>query len=356
MRYLSFQRGYFKVEAFIDSMEFSYILVIAFSSAFLATFLVAGWIIPALKRLGLVGQDCHKLDKPEVAEMGGLAVIFGFCLAVSIAEILFLASEKSFDSSAVSAAVSVFVIAGLIGVLDDLFKLSHKVKPVLLLLAAAPIILYGLVDPVIPLPFTVLDLTAYQALYFFVIIPVAVTGAANVSNMLAGFNGLSTGIAIITSAAMALASWIHGSREMAFLFITMTGAQLAFLYYNRYPSKVFPGDTGTLSFGAFYAAGIVIGGVIFAGFIAFMPLIINASMSLLSVGGFFEEKQFRKEKMSAFRIGKDGRISFTRLEKPLTLCKMLLYKKPQSEQTLVLKVFILSILSSALGLAWAATR
>ena len=48
-------------------------------SFFLTLFFIPGWIRGA-KRTGLVGEDVHKIEKKEVAESGGVSVIFGFLL------------------------------------------------------------------------------------------------------------------------------------------------------------------------------------------------------------------------------------------------------------------------------------
>ncbi|MFH1721829.1 MAG: hypothetical protein ABH950_04400, partial [Candidatus Altiarchaeota archaeon] len=181
-------------------------------------------------------------------------------------------------------------------------------------------------------------------------VPVGVTGASNVVNMLAGFNGLMSGLGIISCLSLTLVSLSLGQYTSAYLLLTMVGAQAAFHLFNRYPAKVFPGDTGTLSLGALITAAIVVGNIEFWGVLFLGVHILNATMSLGSVGRFFEEKTFRKEKFSALHIWEDGRISFDVLEKPITLCKTFLYKRPQMEYELTGRVCTLHALISVIFL------
>jgi len=337
-------------------MLYLQVLVFAFIAAFTATFGATLHLIRVMKSKGIVGADCHKRNKPEIPEMGGLAIVLVYPLVLIASGLLFRQSYLGFTFKGIIAALAVFEIAAIIGVFDDLYKLSHKIKPILLLFAAAPLILLKIGVPVIRLPFFSIDFTNLfgmdlSLLFWLVIVPLGVTGAANVSNMLAGFNGLSSGLSFIGSVTLAIAAYFMAQPSAAMIFAAMAGAQLAFWTFNRCPAKIFPGDVGTLSFGALLAAGIIVGNLEFFGVLVMLPQILNASMSLLSVGRFFEEKQFRKEKLSALKIEKDGKIWFTRLEKPITLCKILLYKRPQSESMLVAKVFVLGIISSLAALA-----
>ncbi|MFH0862728.1 MAG: hypothetical protein V1875_06850 [Candidatus Altiarchaeota archaeon] len=337
-------------------MDFSQITFIAFALAFAATYAATLYTIRHMRRQGIVGQDGHKPSKPEVPEMGGIAILQAYPLVLIAAALLYKLSNPSFSLTPVIAALGVFEIASFVGVVDDLQKLSHRIKPLLLLLAALPLILLRPGLPIIRLPYLTIDFynlfgSDLSLLFWLMLVPLGITGAANVSNMLAGFNGLSSGLSFIASVALAAAGYLTNQHSVVLIFTAMAGAQLAFWWFNRYPARIFPGDTGTLSFGALLAAGIVVGNIEFIGLLVLLPQLFNASISLLSVGRFFEEKEFRKEKFSAFKIEKDGRIWFTRLERPITLCKILLYRQPQTENALVSKVYVLGILSSLAALA-----
>jgi hypothetical protein len=57
-----------------NSIEF----IAGFFVAMAMTFVIIPWLIPRLKARGVVGIDLNKPSKPEVAEMGGIAVVVGF--------------------------------------------------------------------------------------------------------------------------------------------------------------------------------------------------------------------------------------------------------------------------------------
>ena len=71
---------------------------------------------------------------------------------------------------------------------------------------------------------------------------------------------------------------------MAIISMSMLGTLIAFLYYNKYPAKVFPGDTGTLIIGATIAAIAFIGRVKLIAFIVLLPNIIDAALKFYSYG------------------------------------------------------------------------
>jgi len=52
-------------------------LIVALAS-FAITFLSVPVLIRKFARAGITGKDMHKAGKPEIPEMGGLAVVAGF--------------------------------------------------------------------------------------------------------------------------------------------------------------------------------------------------------------------------------------------------------------------------------------
>jgi len=52
-------------------------ILAVFAASLLTAVLGTLLLIPRLHRAGITGKDMHKLGKPEVAEMGGLAIVAG---------------------------------------------------------------------------------------------------------------------------------------------------------------------------------------------------------------------------------------------------------------------------------------
>jgi len=81
----------------------------------------------------------------------------------------------------------------------------------------------------------------------------AIVGAANAVNITDGMDGLAAGLSIIAVGATALflPGAPAGERAVA---MALCGALGAFLVFNRYPARVFMGDTGALAIGFLLAA------------------------------------------------------------------------------------------------------
>lgn len=222
------------------------VIIISSILAFIITYLFLRWGIPKLKKEGIIGKDVNKPDKPEVAEMGGLGVLLGVVLALSLTTAI-IAVNDGFDVRIVVFIYSILMV-GIIGVIDDILSLPKWVKFLLPILGSIPLIIYGsLIDTKIGIPF--IGMVDFGILYVILILPIMYTGAANLTNILAGFNGLEYGLAVVNYIFLIIVGSMYEKNLIVLLSTTMLASSLAFLLFNRYPSKIFPGDTGTLIIG-----------------------------------------------------------------------------------------------------------
>ncbi|MBU0662677.1 hypothetical protein KKH30_05080 [Candidatus Micrarchaeota archaeon] len=245
------------------------VAALASLSAFLVCWLLVPFIALRLKKRGIAGRDMNKLHKPEVPEMGGIAVLFGFAFAVMFALGLYgFEGTSDFNLTALLAAFSTIVLVGIIGIVDDLIgwragikQWQHALMPVF---AALPIMVLpqviGFTDMTIP----IIGVVSFGIYYAIFVVPVAITGASNAVNMLAGLNGLEAGMGIlITGTLLLIALFLPvghpGQIEVTIILAAMLGALIAFLRYNWAPAKVFGGDSLTLMIGASAAAVAIIG-------------------------------------------------------------------------------------------------
>jgi UDP-N-acetylglucosamine--dolichyl-phosphate N-acetylglucosaminephosphotransferase len=100
-----------------------------------------------------------------------------------------------------------------------------------------------------------------------------VSAGANASNMLEKFNGLGAGLGLIMAAAFAVLAVVAGRPEGLLLLAPYFGATIAFLWYNKIPAKVFPGDTFTLFSGATIVAAAITVDLKEVGTLLFIPMI-----------------------------------------------------------------------------------
>ena len=84
------------------------------------------------------------------------------------------------------------------------------------------------------------------------------TGFSNAVNLTDGLDGLATSVTIITTSTFALLAYKENNFPVLVFCLTIVGALIGFLLYNRNPAKIFMGDTGSLALGGILAAISVI--------------------------------------------------------------------------------------------------
>lgn len=259
--------------------------------SFLLVYLITPWLIKYLRRIGLVVKDQNKKGKPLVPISGGLAVLVGVC-----GGILFFVFYRTFFANVgggglvpnyqnlvllFASMVSLFVIT-LIGFLDDLVieksknyskGLSQWQKPLLTVAAAIPLMVVSAGTSFVYLP--IFGLVDFGILYPLLLIPIGVVGAANMVNMLAGYNGLETGMGIVYIGMLGLYSYVNGRSAAALIAMVTFFALLAFYLYNKYPAKILPGDSLTYLLGAVIAIIAVIGNIEKAAIISAIPFFVE---------------------------------------------------------------------------------
>lgn len=268
-------------------------ICIASGLVFIVSFLVAFFSVPILikkfKKAGITGKDIHKLGKPDTPEMGGLSIVAGLVSGVLCAVALStLTSSYIFnysfiifsDLTALYAALTTILIIAIIGIFDDLVSLRHSIKTLLPIFASVPLVAIAAGDPYVSIPF--LGSFYLPIIYPLILIPIGVTVMANLTNMFAGFNGMEAGLGLMVSLGLLPIALKSGSMEAIVLLLGLSGALTAFLFYNKYPAKIFCGDVGTLTIGGTLAAVIILGNFEVAGVIVMIPYLIDFAIKALN--------------------------------------------------------------------------
>ena len=142
--------------------------------------------------------------------------------------------------------LSVFLIT-LIGVYDDKFNMSHRLKFIFIILIAIFVSFNGInienfgtyfgyslaVPMLIAAPFTVF----------------AIVGFTNALNLMDGLDGLAGGLALIMLVTFFLIGLEHNDSFLMTLSSVFAVAVMAFLLFNWFPAKIFMGDSGSLALG-----------------------------------------------------------------------------------------------------------
>ena len=155
------------------------VAALSFSVSFW-TFRVA---IPLLRRKGIVGRDVHKPGRPEVPEMGGLFIVSGFAAGIltTVAANTFLERFLTIRLDEMLAVLCVALLAALIGTIDDLMGVRQRVKAILPLFIALPLVAVRIGDTTMSVPF--FGAVDFGLVYTIVLVPLGVAGAANAVNM-----------------------------------------------------------------------------------------------------------------------------------------------------------------------------
>ena len=235
-------------------------------------------VIPKLKEMKFgqtirtEGPQSH-LAKNGTPTMGGVMIIASILITT-----LIFAGVNFFTLIALVSTLGF----GLVGFLDDYIKVVKKrslgltpkqkifgqVTLAILIPLAQVIFKPEMTKLVIPFFESTLDLgLLYVPFMAFVII-----GTVNAVNLTDGLDGLSSSITVVVSIFFIAISMMAGITEVSIFSASVMGACLGFLVFNKYPAKVFMGDTGSMALG-----GAVIG----------MATLTNMTLLIPIIGGIY---------------------------------------------------------------------
>ncbi|MCI8538383.1 MAG: phospho-N-acetylmuramoyl-pentapeptide-transferase [Oscillospiraceae bacterium] len=256
-------------------------LILSFSVAFLASFLLGQVLIPWLRRLK-AGQSIREdgptwhMSKQGTPTMGGLIFIIGIAIAVFTIGWSDLTGGRRGGLFVLLFAL----VFGVIGFIDDFVKVKHHqnegltvAQKFLLQLAAAVAFTVlmrseGYLSPNLYVPFLNVELTLPWGLYM-VFAAFVIVGAVNAVNITDGIDGLATGVTMPVALFYTAVAIYWGHQELGVFGAALFGGLCAFLIYNFHPAKVFMGDTGSLFLG-----GVVCG----------MAFALDIPLALILVG------------------------------------------------------------------------
>ncbi|MBV8715410.1 MAG: phospho-N-acetylmuramoyl-pentapeptide-transferase [Chloroflexi bacterium] len=252
--------------------------------AFLITIVLGYPYLNYLRRAGLGkrirsdGPSSH-IDKTGTPTMGGLLVsVVVLALTVCLTLILYRESGRS-----ILLPMVVMALTTLLGWYDDRMTLvgrkgegmRARTKFALLggIALAASFVLWdrpnGLgIDfvylPGIKKPFEI-------GIWVIPLSLLAVMGSAHAVNLTDGLDSLAGHTAAVAYAAYGIIAAQYGQIYLVTFCFTVTGALLAFLWFNAHPAEVFMGDTGSLALGATLAiVAMMLGQVLLLLFIGFV--------------------------------------------------------------------------------------
>ena len=208
------------------------------------------------------GPQSH-MHKKGTPTMGGISFIIAIVISLIVAMFL--------DSSNIQYYI-LFIYTtisfSIIGYIDDMLIVVKKKndglapRKKLMLQILFSVIFYILVTFIykdvnyIHIP--VFDYNLNISYFYIIFLVFWQTGFSNAVNLTDGLDGLATSVTIITTSTFALLAYKENNFPVLVFCLTIVGALLGFLLFNRNPAKIFMGDTGSLALGGILAAISVI--------------------------------------------------------------------------------------------------
>lgn len=177
----------------------------------------------------------------------------------------------------------------------------------------------------------------------FIIIPVA----GNTINSIDVLNGVASGFIIIATIPLLASIAIFGSHEVFLAALPLLFASVAFYKYHKFPSRIFPGDSGTLLLGVMYGALAIAGRSEIIGVIALLPAVMNSFLFLASVKRIVEHRQVKARPtilMDDFKLA-----ASTDRAAPATLVRLIVADGPLGEKEIGNKIFKLAAFTALLA-------
>ena len=208
------------------------------------------------------GPQSH-MHKKGTPTMGGISFIITIVISLIVAMFL--------DSSNIQYYI-LFIYTtisfSIIGYIDDMLIVVKKKndglapRKKLMLQILFSVIFYMLVTFIykdinyIHIP--VFDYNLNISYLYIIFLVFWQTGFSNAVNLTDGLDGLATSVTIITTSTLALLAYKANNFPVLVFCLTIVGALVGFLLFNRNPAKIFMGDTGSLALGGILAAISVI--------------------------------------------------------------------------------------------------
>ncbi len=213
---------------------------------FIVSFLIVAILMPLIMKLshkiGFTDKPTKRKKHKKVTPLCG-----GFTMFIGFFVVYYFIANRFESTHGIWVFLASFLIL-VIGLVDDYYKSVGKEFPILprliiQILAAIIVFNAGIAFKGFTNPFT----GVYVELNTFLQFVLSITwifGVTTVINWSDGMDGLAGGISLVSSATFFVAAIILSQEYSASISITLAGAIAGFLIYNKYPAKVFMGDSG----------------------------------------------------------------------------------------------------------------
>ena len=237
-------------------------LIVIFIISLLVSTIGTKMLIPFLKQkqfgqfIREEGPQAHK-KKAGTPTMGGVMIVLGIMVGLIAGMI---SNGEIADTIAIIFTMLAF---GAIGFLDDFEKiakknnlgLTAKQKILLQVLLSLGIGLYMIfsgngTDVLIPFANVYVNF-GLLFMPFVILTEVAMSNGVNLSD---GLDGLASAVTLVVAILFAVVGYTHDVYILMVSGLAIAGSLIGFLVFNKYPAKIFMGDTGSMALGGVLSA------------------------------------------------------------------------------------------------------
>ncbi len=266
------------------------------------SFILGLILIPILIRLSyrynlldLPGK--HKRHKKPTPIIGGIGLFLVFWITFLILKFIYPETFVEIDSSILFIFFGSLIIL-LVGLADDIVPLAAWVKLAAQISSAIVIYLGGLQVELVSSPWGSIDIGNFS----IVLTIIWVIMLTNSINLIDGLDGLAAGVSLIGSVILLAVSVLYGIISVSLILSGLIGFLVIFLYFNRYPARIFLGDSGSMQIGYYFAVfSLIFPMKSYALSALYIPLVVLAVPIIESTASFFRRLISGKKIMAADR-------------------------------------------------------
>lgn len=196
-------------------------------------------VIKIAKKYDISDKPDHdrKIHDDNIPLLGGLAIYLGFIIP-------FLFFSK-IDLSVIAFIITSAAIL-ITGIFDDIYNIPAQTR---LLIEVSCALYMACVGIKIDIGQYIFKNNILIVLFDYVLTVFWIIGIINAVNLVDGADGLAGGVVAIAALGFSIIGYIIYEETMFMMALSLIGAVIGFLIYNKNPAKIFMGDAGSMFLG-----------------------------------------------------------------------------------------------------------
>jgi UDP-GlcNAc:undecaprenyl-phosphate GlcNAc-1-phosphate transferase len=190
----------------------------------------------------------HKRHKNPTPPLGGVSLLVTCWFTVGLI-LLFFPSQKTIATNSIIYIFLGHLVIFLVGLSDDLSPLAAWIKLLAQIACGFILFLAGLEVNLMTTPFGAVEIGFLSPIITILWVIIL----TNAINLIDGLDGLAGGVSLIGAITLIIIGQFYQSTLGLFFILSLIGFLIPFLYFNKYPAKIFLGDSGAMQIGFIFA-------------------------------------------------------------------------------------------------------